>query len=301
MSSIAPMDILVGAVLVAVISGVAAGAQAHELPTFPRIEVLATRPDSFRPLSWNYSVRVLDPSGRRPVDRADVRVSGFERRRGSGARLGTFWLAPTPTPGVYQGTVEFPEHGTWEVTITVKGAFVGETHLQAVVGPPAVVASPLDRPELDVDWILARHLILDWGHLAGFGLWLGTTAIGLLSSGSNLRRVVAVTWIAVVLDATTGLYKMQVATPFPGGLALGRWDIPHIFFGREYVVTLFVKHVLTLAAVAVTGLLTWRAWRHPGQERALRPLLAINLTLALVIAGCVTVLNLLHAIVLHFS
>ena len=101
------------------------------------------------------------------------------------------------------------------------------------------------------------------------------------------------------LDATTGLYKMQVGTPFPNGLILGRWDIPRIFFGREYVVTLVVKHALTVIAVAVTGLLTWRAWRHPARGSA--ALLAINLTLVLVIAACVTVLNLLHAIVLHFS
>ena len=62
-----------------------------------------------------------------------------------------------------------------------------------------------------------------------------------------------------------------------------------------------VKHMLTVAAIAVTGVLTWRAWRHPDGGKASRPLLAANLILALVIAGCVTVLNLLHAIVLHFS
>ena len=293
--------IFMGAAFVVVIAGAVSGTEAHELPTFPRIVVLAARPDALRPLSWNYSVRVLDPFGRTPVVHADVRVSGFERARGSGARLGTFWLAPTPTPGVYQGSVEFPERGRWEVTVTVKGRFVGETHLQAIVGSTSAVEPPLDRPDLDVDWILVRHLVLDWGHLAGFGLWLGASAVGLLSPGSNLRRVVAVTWVALALDATTGLYKLNVGTPFPNGLALGRWDIPRIFFGREYVITLLVKHVLALLAIIVTGLLTWRAWRHPDGGKASRPLLAINLTLALAIAACVTVLNLLHAIVLHFS
>src|SRR5437899_12132964 len=173
-------------------------ANAHDLPTFPRITVLAARADPFRPLSWNYSVRVLDPTGRTVVSDADVRVSGFERRRGSDARLGTFWLAPTPTPGVYQGPVEFPPGGTWDVTITVKGRFIGETHVQAVVGSPAPVQAPLDRPDLDVDWILVRHLVLDWGRLAGFGLWLGTSLVGLISPGSNLRKIVAVTWIAPI-------------------------------------------------------------------------------------------------------
>lgn len=276
-------------------------ADAHELPTFPRIAVLAARPDPFRPLSWNYSVRVLDPAGHTAVTDADVRITGFERRRGSDARLGTFWLAPTPTPGVYQGTVEFPEGGTWEITITVKGRFVGETHVQTVAGSPTLVRSLLDRPELDVDWVLVRHLLLEWGHLAGFGLWLGATVVGLFTPGTHLRGVIAVTWVALALDATTGLYKMEVGTPFPSGLVLGRWDIPQIFFGREYVSTLAIKHVLTVVAIAVTAMLTWRAWRHPERAAGSRALLAINLTLALVIAACVSVLSLLHAIVLHFS
>ena len=276
-------------------------AEAHELPTFPRITVLAARADPFRPLSWNYSVRVLDPAGRVAVTDADVRITGFERRRGSDARLGAFWLAPTPTRGVYQGTVEFPEGGTWEVTITVKGRFIGETHAQAVVGSPAPVQTPLDRPDLDIDWILVRHLLLEWGHLAGFGLWLGATVIALLGSETNLRTVTAVTWIALTLAATTGLYKLQAGTPFPNGLTLGRWDIPRIFFGREYVTTLVVKHVLTAGAIVVTAILTWQAWRWPEARKASRRLLAANLALAILIAGCVTVLNLLHAIVLHFS
>lgn len=286
--------------IIVAISGISL-ADAHELPTFPRIAVLAARPDPFRPLSWNYSVRVLDPAGRAAVSDADVRITGFERRRGSDARLGAFWLAPTPTPGVYQGTVQFPEGGTWEVTITVKGRFVGETHVQAMVGSPAPVQSPLDRPELDVDWILVRHLLLEWGHLAGFGLWLGATVVALLGPETNLRTVAAVTWIALVLAATTGLYKLQAGTPFPNGLAFGRWEIPRIFFGREYVTTLVVKHVLTAGAIVVTAGLTWRAWRRPDARKAARRLLVANLALAVLIAGCVTVLNLLHAIVLHFS
>ena len=285
------------AILVSAVSTV----EAHELPTFPQIVVLAARADPFRPLSWNYSVRVLDPTARTTVDDAEVRVTGYDRRRGSGARLGTFWLAPTLAPGVYQGTVEFPEGGSWEVTITAKGRFVGETHVQALVGAPTSLESPLERPELDVDWILLRHLLLDWAHLAGFGLWLGTTVVAVVSPTSDLRRVVALTWLALAVEAMTGLYKMRVGTPFPDGLALGQWSIPRIFFGREYVMTLAVKHGLALGAVAVTGLLRWRAWRCSAAAAASRRLLVVNLALVLGIAACVTVLELLHVIVLHFS
>ena len=300
MMSAAATEIAAIVLFVVAISGISF-AHAHELPTFPRITVLAARADPFRPLSWNYSVRVLDPAGRAAVTDADVRITGFERHRGSDARLGAFWLAPTPTPGVYQGTVQFPEGGTWEVTITVKGRFVGETHVQAIVGSSAPVQSPLDRPDLDVDWILARHLLMDWGHLAGFGLWLGATVIVLVSPDTNLRIVTAVTWIALILAEATGLYKLQVGTPFPNGLTLGRWDIPRIFFGREYVTTLVVKHALTAVAIVVTAVLTWLAWRRPHAREVSRRLLAANLALAVLIAGCVTVLSLLHAIVLHFS
>jgi len=290
------------AMCVAMVFGLlASSGVAHELPSFPRIEVVAARPDPFRPSSWNYTVRVLDPGGRTPVSDADVRVSGFERRRGSGARLGNFWLASTPAPGIYQGTVEFPENGTWELTIAVKGRFVGETHVQAVVGVPTEVGSPLERPDLEIDWILVRHLLLEWRHLAGFGLWLGATAMGLLARRSSLRWTVGLTWLALMLDATTGLYKLEAGTPFPQGLKLGSLDGPSIFFGREYVGTLFIKHVLTLAAVGVTTVLTWRAWRHPTGDGTSRALLVTNLALVLVIAACVSVLSLLHAIVLHFS
>lgn len=197
--------------------------------------------------------------------------------------------------------MEFPESGTWEVTITVQGRYVGEFHVQAAVGSPAPVQSPLERPDLDVDWILVRHLVLEWGHLAGFGLWLGVSVVGLRSRGSDLRWIVGLTWLALLLDATTGLYKLQVGTPFPQPLTLGRWDVPRIFFGREYVSTLVVKHVLALAAAGVTTVLTWRVLRHRDSARVSHVLLAINLTLALAIAACVTVLSLLHAIVLHFS
>jgi hypothetical protein len=296
----AAMEMAVVLLVLVAVSGISL-ADAHELPTFPRITVLAARPDPFRPLSWNYSVRVRDPAGRAAVTDADVRVTGFERRRGSDARLGAFWLAPTPTPGVYQGTVQFPEGGTWEVTITVKGQFVGEAHVQAIVVSSAPVQSPLDRPDLDVDWVLVRHLLMEWGHLAGFGLWLGATVVVLVGPDTNQRIVTAVTWIALILATATGLYKLQVGTPFPNGLTLGRWDIPRIFFGREYVATLVVKHVLTAVAIVVTAVLTWLAWRRPDARKVSRRLLAANLALAVLIAGCVTVLNLLHAIVLHFS
>jgi hypothetical protein len=277
--------------------------EAHELPTFPRVRVLTARADPLRPMSWSYTVEVLDPSGREPMAGANVRISGFERARGSRVRLESGWLAPTPTAGLYQGTIEFPGPGTWELTITVKGDFVGEAHTVAILGSgPTTYESPADRPQLEVDRVLFRHLLLEWGHLAGFGLWLGVTALALASRPANLKPLLVLTWIALAVEGGTGLYKMQVGTPFPRPLSIGGRDVPHIFFGREYVSTLVVKHLLMLVAIGVTGILTWQAWRSPVWRRTgARGLLGLNLALALAIAACVAVLDMLHAVVLHFS
>lgn len=276
---------------------------AHEVPSFPRVTVLAARADPLHSLRWTYTVEVRDPAGRRPLADAEVRVTGFERRQGSGVRLGAFWLAQAPTPGIYQGTVEFPQPGVWELTITVRGAFIGETHRTVEVGAtPARVESPLDRPDLAVDWRLARHLLLEWGHLAGFGLWLGATAGALFAKRPSLKAAVVLTWVALALAGGTGFYKLEVGTPFARGLSFGWPEIPRVFFGREYVYTLALKHGLIVAAIAVTGVLTWHAWRPSERpERRVRALLAANLALALAIAACAAVLGMLHAIVLHFS
>lgn len=294
---------LLGLSLVLILGDPGPRAAAHELPVFPRVQVLAARPDPLRPTSWSYTVEVFDPSGRKPLADANVRVSGFERRMGSGVRLNSAWLASTPTVGVYQGTVEFPHPGTWEITITVKGNYVGEAHTVAILGSSTkTYESPADRPQLAIDWVLVRHLLLEWGHLAGFGLWLGVTALALATRRENLKTALILTWIALAVEGGTGLYKMQVGTPFPRALSVGWWDVPRIFFGREYVSTLVVKHLLMLAAIGLTGVLTWRVWRSPASSRtAARGLLGLNLALALAIAACVAVLNLLHAVVLHFS
>jgi len=61
-STAATLEMAIVLVVLVTNSGISL-ADAHELPTFPRITVLAARPDPFRPLSWNYSVRVLDPAG----------------------------------------------------------------------------------------------------------------------------------------------------------------------------------------------------------------------------------------------
>jgi hypothetical protein len=251
------------------------------------------------------TVEVRDPSGATPLADADVIVTGLERRRGSAVRLRDQWLAPTPQPGVYQGAVEFPGPGLWDLTITVKGRYVGEAHVQLdVAGRAPPVVSAGRQPELAFGWAGWRFLLLNWGHLLGFGLWIGVTALALAQPQLPPRATVLLTWLALAIGIGTGLNKMEYGTPFPRGLRLLDWDVPHIFFGKEYLYTLTAKHALIVGAVIVTGIMTREAWRQnrePASACCLRLLLLGNFVLALAIAGAATILGILHAIVLHFT
>ena len=280
-----------------------AAAVAHVLPTFPRIVLRAVLPHPSDPAGRILIVEVGDPAGHEPVEGAEVLVSGIERERGSAVRLPEQWLAPTPEPGVYQGLVEFPGRGTWALTVTVRGRYLGEAHFDvAVTGDVPRAAARGGQPELAFGWPGWRFLLLNWGHLLGFGLWLGVTALALATPVSP-RATVVLTWTALALGVGTGFNKMAYGTPFPRGLRLFHWDAPPIFFGREYLSTLTVKHALIVAAVAVTTLMTREAW-HPGgvgAARRFRRFLLANLMIVLAIAGAVAVLGFLHAVVLHFA
>ncbi len=251
------------------------------------------------------TVEVRDPSGREPVAGAEVVVSGLERERGSAVRLRDHWLAPTPQAGVYQGAVEFPGPGLWDLTVTVKGRYVGEAHFTLeVTGAGPRAASRGGQPELAFGWQGWRLLVLNWGHLLGFGLWLGITALALARRDPAPRATVRLTWLALAIGVATGFNKMEYGTPFPRGLRLLDWDVPRIFFGREYLYTLTAKHLLIVAAFAVTAWMTrlvWRAEPSAAGGRRFRQLLLVNLLLALAIGGAAAILGLLHAIVLHFA
>lgn len=278
---------------------------AHELPTFPRIRLLSVLEHPWEPASRILTVEVLDPGGREPVVGAQVLVSGIEKERGSALRLKEHWLAPTPQPGIYQGRVEFPVRGNWELTVTVRGRYVGEAHFEvSVIGDLPRATSQSDQPELFLGWRGWTLLVLDWGHLLGFGLWLGVTALALFTPQLPPRSTVVLTWLALVIGVGTGFNKMEHGTPFARGLSLFNWEVPRIFFGREYIYTLAAKHLLILGAVIVTALLTRQAWhRNPDWMggRISRRLLLANLLIALAIGGAAAVLGLLHAIVLHFA
>ncbi len=161
-----------------------------------------------------------------------------------------------------------------------------------------------DKPELPYDLITFRHLAMEWGHLAGFGLWLTATTVGLLDPWRRRPFVLISTWAAFAIEGITGLYKMDNSTPFATPLRLFSFQkLPRIYFADDYAMTLAVKHSLMVTAMVVTLALTILAWRSEPNEgiRTWRALLGVNLLLALMIAAAATVLGFYHAIVLHFS
>jgi len=277
---------------------------AHDLPTFPRVRLVGVWDDPGHPGRRVLAVEVRDPTGGAPVIGAEVVVSGLERDRGSAVRLGTQGLAPTSEPGMYRGPLEFPGRGVWDLTVTVRGPYVGDAHFQVAVTGDLPRATALGgRPELAFGWPGWRFLVLNWGHLVGFGLWLGVTALA-LAAAVPPRATVGLTWLALAVGIGTGVNKMEYGTPFPRGLRLFHWDVPPIFFGREYLATLTVKHGLILAAVAVTAVMTRIAGRAALDgigARTFRRLLVVNLLLVLAIGGAAAILGFLHAIVLHFA
>ncbi|MBI4571722.1 MAG: hypothetical protein HY713_00335 [candidate division NC10 bacterium] len=185
------------------------------------------------------------------------------------------------------------------------GRYVGDAHFTLEVEAPQLPQRTLqrDKPQFDIDPPTLRHLAMEWGHLAGFGLWLLATGVGLLNPTDRRPFVLVATWAGFVVEGATGLYKMEYSTPFAEGLQLfSLTRIPRVFFAREYVYTLVAKHVLMLSAVGVTLALTVHVWRTKSGNRVrmYRGLLAANLVIALAIAAAAAVLGLYHAIVLHF-
>lgn len=281
-------------------------AAAHKLPNSPQVRLVNAEADPARPLVWRLTVRVRDPAGQRPVSGAVVKVRARHAEVGSALRTEEVKLAPWQAPGIYSGEMEFPGPGRWELTVDVLGRYVGDAHFSLEVPAPQETQQSrrVDRPQFDIDLATLRHLAMEWGHLAGFGLWVLATGVGLLNPTARRAFVLIATWVGFVTEGVTGLYKIEYSTPFAEGLRLFNLTrIPRVFFAREYVYTLVVKHALMVMAMAVTLALTIHVWRtKPGDRvHVYRGLLGVNLVIALAIAAAAAVLGLYHAIVLHFS
>ena len=292
---------------VAAVSVFAVGdAAAHKLPNFPQVRLVKAEADPAHPLVRKLIVRVLDPAALRPVSGAVVKVRARHAELGSALRSEDVRLSAGEDPGLYAGETRFPQPGRWELTVEVIGRYVGDAHFTLdVVAPLVPQRTPeKEKPQFDIDLPTLRHLAMEWGHLAGFGLWLLATGVGLLNPTARRAFVLIATWAGFVVEGVTGLYKMEYSTPFAEGLRLfNLTQIPRVFFAREYVYTLVVKHALMVIAMGVTLALTIHVWRtQPGDRvHVYRGLLGVNLVIALAIAAAAAVLGVYHAIVLHFS
>lgn len=281
-------------------------AGAHKLPTFPHVRLLGAEAGRDAPLVRRLAVEVRDPAGKELVSGAEVTVRARHATLGSGVRVGPVRFVAAESPGVYEGEIRFPAPGSWELTIEVVGRYAGDAHVELEVAGALVSSGEPQRrkPDLPFDPVTIRHLAMEWGHLGGFARWLLATGVGLLDPAGRRGFVLGATWAAFTIEAVTGLYKMEYSTPFAAPLRLFRPDlVPRVFFADDYVWTLVVKHLLMVAAMGGTLVLTVHAWRtKPGDGiRLWRGLLGINLLLALAIAGAAAVLGRYHAVVLHFS
>ncbi|MGH7363325.1 MAG: hypothetical protein ACREKA_06235 [Candidatus Methylomirabilales bacterium] len=270
--------------------------------------MLAVDPVASDPLARLVAIEVLDPGGHGRVPGAEVTATARHALFGSALRTGPVRFVPGVEQGTYRGRMLFPRGGSWDLTISVRGKYVGDAHFTVEV-PPAPgegegEAGGAERPELVMDRFTLRHLAMEWGHLVGFGMWLAASVLGLAGREGPRWPVLLLTWTAFAVEGVTGLYKMEYSTPFASGLPLLRLDrIPPIYFAREYVYTLVVKHLLLVGAIGVTAALSVHVWRSkPGERSTLfRALLVANLALALAIGAAAAILGFYHAIVLHFS
>ena len=249
---------------------------------------------------------MLDPAGKRAVFGAKVTVQAIHAELGSALRTEGVGLILGQEAGSYSGEIRFPGPGRWDLTVEVVGRYVGDAHFTLEVEAPQLPQRTLqrDKPQFDIDLATLRHLAMQWGHLAGFGLWLLATGVGLLNPTDRRLFVMIATWAGFVIEGVTGLYKMEYSTPFAEGLELfSLTRIPKVFFAREYVYTLVVKHALMVIAMGVTLALGIHVWRTEPGERVYvyRVMLGVNLVIALAIAAAAAVLGVYHAIVLHFS
>lgn len=105
-------------------------------------------------------------------------------------------------------------------------------------------------------------IVSRWMHLVGFGLLLGGTAVSMRFREVHLRRFLSLTWTALGVQVTSGLFNMARWTPF----AISPWiwnlgGLSHLRLGRTYALLLAIKLVLVaVLLLSNVGLTVW--WRR---------------------------------------
>lgn len=140
-----------------------------------------------------------------------------------------------------------------------------------------------------------------FGHLLGFAAWLGGNAAILLVSAKDRRRVLPQLWLALGVQALTGVYQLVwwapfAVVPYPWRLSA----MADFRFGYTYTLLLALKLVLAILATAGTaGLTVALRWTPPERSRGTWALAALNVALGLVLGYLAIALLLVHEGVDH--
>ncbi|MDR7521162.1 MAG: hypothetical protein QN168_01740 [Armatimonadota bacterium] len=330
---------LAGGLAVALAGGLLAGAPAlaHRFGRpVPEVRVL-TQPTE--QITWLVSVRLLDQDSREPIRHATVRVtpSMAEPHR---MILPTLTFEESPyVPGLYAGAVTFLHPARWTLDVEVSGPVVPvrktlEVHVTGQAGAGRretlqVIATAAGVRLGGREWVnlgvLTVHLMVGavWVSgllIAGF-VWpalRATGGAGQPPAASALRRLVAVSWIAVALLAATGvynsLYNMPVEVDWRSGSLQRRLaQFGRVPFGAGYGMLLFAKHGVVLALLTCLTGLTVAARRLPaiaggagsGSQARAESIRARRLLRLAAVAGAVVLLQsaglgYLHRLIAHF-
>lgn len=185
--------------------------------------------------------------------------------------------------------------------------------LGGVVGPegPRTQAVFNDNTPPPNDYrLLARSSAwLDIGarflHLFGFGLWVGTSAAGVLFTPVVPGRFLSILWAGVLVLVLSGVANMMRWTPFDVPPYLWNLDhLSHIRFGRSYALFMVAKHALVLMAVVLMTIWTVRYWsssrvKNGTESVAIRPLAGATLCIGVVIGYIMMIILFLHEGVDH--
>jgi putative copper export protein len=166
------------------------------------------------------------------------------------------------------------------------------------------VPKEVPPPPNDFSLLMSSRAWLDIGarflHLVGFGIWLGTSALGVLFSPIKPRRFLSMLWAGLLVQVASGMVNMRLWTPFDVPPYV--WNLTHLSqmrFGRSYALFMAGKHLLVLLAAALMMAWTVRYWKNSrrkdeSENVAVRSLAGVTLCIGLVIGYIMIIMLLLH-------
>jgi hypothetical protein len=152
-----------------------------------------------------------------------------------------------------------------------------------------------------VAWI---DIATRWAHLLGFGLWFGASAAALVLTPVSAARFLSVSWIALLLQISSGVMSMDHWTPFYRAPYFWNLDsLSHIRFGRSYTLFMTAKHILVSAIAVLMIIWSIRYLRllrkNKPLELSVRSLAGVNFFIGLIIGYIMIILLFLHEGVDH--